>query len=246
MALSKNQIKFIRSLHNKKYRQEEGLFFVEGEKIAAEIIEQDNFKIHSIYATSEWILKHEVNLQKNNFLVFECSENDLTKITALTTPNKVLMLIKMNLGAFYEPVDTCLLLDNVQDPGNLGTIIRIADWFGIENIYCSEYCAEYTNPKVLQASMGSFLRVKISYVDLKKIILKYKEIPCFGAVLNGEDIRHIKFPQKSFIIIGNEGRGISDELTALKFSKISIPKYGSAESLNAAIATGIICSYVKN
>ena len=246
MSISKNQIKNIIALHSKKNRKEEGLFFVEGEKIAEEVISQSRFTIDAIYATENWIDDHEEVLSKSSFTVYECNENELKKISALTNPNKVLVVLKLNENKFIEPVHTSILLDNIQDPGNLGSIIRIADWFGIENIYCSEDSAEFTNPKVLQSSMGSFLRVNVNYVNLKEFLLQYSDFPCYAAVLNGKDVRQVAISERCFLLIGNESKGISSELVDLDLLKISIPRFGAAESLNAAVATGILCAMIKN
>jgi TrmH family RNA methyltransferase len=246
MAVSKNQIKFISSLHLKKNREEEGLFIVEGEKIAVEILSQKRYNIKTIFALQDWIVENNANLNPQKYEIFSCNESDLERISALKTPNRVLFVLETVLPVLQSPKGKKnLILDSIQDPGNLGTIIRIADWFGIENIYCSKETVELYNSKVLQATMGSFLRVNLSYLNLSEFLTSYPEIPCYAALLNGENVFSTKFPDEAFLLIGNEGKGISDNLLQLPHIPISIPRFGHAESLNAAVATGILCALLK-
>jgi TrmH family RNA methyltransferase len=246
MSLSKNQIKNVSALHLKKYRDETGHFIVEGEKIIAELFFQQKYKIVCLYALNNWIECNKIQLINLKIEFHTCSEKDMERISILKTPSPVLCVLKKNETNLSDPkYKQNLILEGIQDPGNLGTIIRTADWFGIENIYCSEDSVELTNPKVLQASMGSFLRVNINYVNLENLIQEYPEISCYAAVLNGKNAFEIKYPAEMFLLIGNEGRGLSEKILSLPNIAVSIPKYGTAESLNAGIATAVLCAKLK-
>ena len=239
MALSKNQIKFICSLHQKKHRTENGLFIAEGEKVVKELL-LSSLKIESIYATKNFA---DQNQEFNTTII---TEDELTKISALTTPNEVLAIAQIPHYKIdrKEIADSLsLVLDEIQDPGNLGTIIRIADWFGIKNIICSENSVDPFNPKVVQATMGSIFRVKIHHTDLKLFLETENSLEIYGAVLNGENIYEEKLTGKGLIILGNESKGISKELLPFITHKIKIPSHdhSKAESLNIASATAIIC-----
>lgn len=258
--LSKNQISFLNSLKQKKYRDENRLFIAEGVKIVPELL-NSSIVVKQIYATSEFLRNNKI---PNTIERFEIKENELERISALTKANEVLAVCEM-MNPVLEKEELkeklTLVLDDIKDPGNLGTIIRIADWFGIENIICSNETADIFNPKVVQATMGSIARVKVHYTNLEEFIevqnSKFK-VPVFGALLEGKDIYKEKLSSKGFIVIGNESRGISEEIQKLVTDKISIPSFShyksggappeqvmraqKAESLNAAIATSIICS----
>lgn len=245
--LSKAAAKYIQSLHHKKFRDEEELLIAEGVKILHDIITSKKFQCKQLYATVDWFNMNEHLLedlepaQKN-----VVTEDELAKISTLHTPNKV-------LGVFRQPkpveihLKGCitLMLDDISDPGNMGTLIRIADWFGIKNIVCSKHCVELYNPKVVQATMGSIARVNIIYTVLAEFIQKNKSINVYAASLDGESLQSVKDIAEGILIIGNESKGISKDLFALATKKITIPKYGDAESLNAAVATGIILSWIK-
>ena len=238
--LTKNQIKLIRSLSIKKNRKKLGLFAVEGEKLVNEVIKSD-WQIHRIYATKEW-------MGKNAIIV---SKTDLSRISSLKTPNKVLALVKIKKEFSNISCNTVLALDSVKDPGNLGTIIRLADWFGIENIICSDDCVDYLNPKVIQSSMGSFTRVNLHYTSLPNAFKKYSDYKLFITVLNGTPLKEMINEKKintvkKIIVLGNESKGVSKEILALKSEKITIPKssISKAESLNVAAATAIILSFL--
>jgi TrmH family RNA methyltransferase len=244
--ISKNQVKLIKSLSVKKYRDHEQLFIAEGDKIVRELL-HSGIKIHSLYFTEAWA--EELKKNKISFNYFQVSEKDLEKISLLENPNKVLAVahipsIKLELSPLKNSFT--LILDNIQDPGNLGTIIRTADWFGIKNIICSPATADAYNPKVVQSAMGSLLRTKIFYEDLEQVleqINKELKLPIYGATLGGESIYKLKLNPESILIVGNESKGISPDLLKFVNHKITIPKQDSlAESLNAAIATSIICS----
>jgi len=238
--LSKNDVKFIQSLCHKKHRQTEGLFIAEGVKLVEEII-QSHFEVKKIYATSKWADGKE----HLGSVLSIISEDDLQRISTLQTPNQVLALVEQPTANPVLPfANKCsLVLDGIQDPGNFGTIIRIADWFGIHQIVCSNTTVELFNPKVIQSTMGSFIRVPVSYGNLPEL-LKNINIPIYGALLSGESIYEIAKPTEGILVIGSEGKGIGAELLPLITHPITIPRIGAAESLNAAVATGILLSHL--
>jgi TrmH family RNA methyltransferase len=246
MSLSKNQIKYLSALHQKKFRDETGHFIVEGEKIAVELLSQQKYKILSLYALENWIESNKIQLSNLKIQFHSCSEKDMERISTLKTPSPVLFVLnKIDLSLSNPRNKQNIVLESIQDPGNFGTIIRTADWFGIENIYCSEDTVELTNPKVLQASMGSFLRVNVNYVNLEKFLAEYSIIPTYAAVLNGKNAFDLKYPSELFLMIGNEGKGLSEKMLSQPNIPISIPKFGKAESLNAGIAASILCAKLK-
>ena len=250
--LSKNTIKHIQSLSIKKYRTQFAEFIAEGEKIVLELLLSD-FHIKSIYATPKWLDKNEKELQKADESI-AINEIELKKISNLSTPYGVLIICKIpkhELNIDLLKNELSIVLDNVQDPGNLGTIIRLADWFGIKNIICSKEIADCYNPKVIQATMGSITRVKMHYVDLatffNEISTKTK-LPVYGALLNGENIYKQKLNDKGIIVMGNESNGISKEIRSFIKQPLFIPSFNSnkeIDSLNVAMATAIICSEFK-
>jgi TrmH family RNA methyltransferase len=240
--LSKSQISLLTSLQQKKFRREHSLFVVEGNKSITEFIDSP-YSIHTIYHTpgnAPNLLKLS---QKINFQ--EISLQDLQKISTLKTPADALATIKMPAGPALNPNSLTnkfsLVLDGIQDPGNMGTIIRTADWFGITNIICSEDTVDVYNPKVVQATMGSLARTKIVYTNLKDLLLS-ASLPVFGALLNGSNIYNVNFGTEGLIVMGNEGNGIRPEIETLIKHKVTIPRVGKAESLNVAIATSLFCS----
>lgn len=238
--LSKAQIKFIQSLHDKKNRMQQQLYIAEGTKIAREIIESASTQIHSIYATELY--------NKSTVLpsvpCYTISEKELKQISQLQTPNHVIIVLKMPIQApiVLNNTKRYIALDNIKDPGNLGTIIRSAEWFGIDTIICDSTCVDYTNVKVIMSSMGSFLRVRIWYCNLKKILSENKHLPIMGATLQGENVYETKLPNSGILCIGSESHGISDDISTFLTHKIHIPAYGKAESLNASVACAVICS----
>ncbi|RZK23188.1 MAG: RNA methyltransferase [Flavobacterium sp.] len=242
--LSKSQVSFIKSLHQKKFRRQQGLFIVEGIKSVRDFI-TSGFGIHSIYYTAE----HSGSLSKPdaNIKLFEVNNAEIDKISTLQTPQGILAVVELPKIEQFDPSvlkgKFTIVLDGIQDPGNLGTIIRTADWFGISQIICSEDTADAYNPKTVQASMGSLSRVKLSYLSLPEII-KNLNLPVFGAFLDGKNIYDISWGDEGLVILGNEGQGISDELRALVDKKVTIPRSGEAESLNVAISTAIFCSEI--
>ena len=241
--LSKSTIKYVNSLKQKKFRQRYCKFTAEGDKIVNEILENSNINIERVFAVSNWIEENPKLAQIHQ--VEEVTLNELKKISSLQTPNQILVV----LDTFDHKVITkdineslSLVLDNIQDPGNLGTIIRIADWFGIPYVFCSKGCVDVYNSKVVQSSMGSFLRTKVIYTEIETLFSEYSEVPKYGAILGGQNIFKTTLTQNGFIVIGNESKGVSSEVKKLLTHHLEIPSYGKAESLNASVATGIICA----
>lgn len=238
--LTKNQSKLIKSLSEKKNRIETGLFLVEGEKSVAELL-ASNFEIDFLLITAEFFKKYS-DLIKNRSAKYEISEEkQIEKVGTLETNDSALAIArqKNNTFAKIEKDEIILALDKIQDPGNLGTIIRIADWYGIKNIVASKNTVDFYNPKVIAASKGSFTRINVFYDDLKNFLSKINA-PIWGAYLDGTDIHKISFPKSGILVMGNESNGISTELKKFITKKITIPRNGAAESLNVAIATAVI------
>ena len=244
--LSKTLLKLIKSLELKKFRKEYGLFVAEGGKTVCDLINL-NLEAKHIIATKEWLENHK-EIKNNN--ICEVSEEELKRASFLRTPQGVLAVFKQpqyDIDITTPEQELCLALDNVQDPGNLGTIIRIADWFGIENIFCSSGTVDAYNPKTVQATMGAIGRVKVHYVDLPSFIERVKErAPLYGTFLDGENIYDKELENRGVIIMGNEGNGISKECGKHITERLFIPNYPTgretSESLNVSVATAIICS----
>ena len=245
--ISKTHTKYIQSLQHKKFRDESGEFFAEGPKTVLELLEARRFECREVYAMTDWLESNAEFVAKYPKTEFnDVKDFELENISALSTPNKILGVFKkriQNNAARFEGKIT-LLLDTIQDPGNFGTIIRTADWFGVETIICSHNAADMYNPKVVQSTMGSLGRVNILYDDLEEWIQKNNSIKTYAAALNGKPVSSIKGIREAAIIIGNESKGINSELMELVNEKITIPRKGSAESLNAAVALGIVLSQV--
>ncbi len=239
--LSKKEIKDIQSLGYKKFRDESKLFVAEGAKIVNELIERIPAQMIRLYATTEWMK----NSETAKLDIKEISEIELGKISFLHTPNQVLAVFKK--FEVKEPVGFSLLvyLDTIQDPGNLGTIIRTADWFNVKHVVCSAGCADYYNPKTIQATMGSIANVAV-YNDVDGQWLKGQRMPVFATSLKGKSIYEIQNKNQAIIIIGNESRGIAPERLKRANEHITIPKLGRAESLNASVAAGIILAHFCN
>ena len=242
--ITKNQVKYIQSLGQKKSRDEENRFIAEGPKLVRELLMAGNCRIVQLYALKEWIGAH-VNASGHSEVI-EVSIGELEKISQLTTPNQVLAVIEKIQWKSDPEIkgSISLALDTIQDPGNMGTIIRLADWFGIKNIFCSTDCTDVYNPKVVQASMGSISRVRVEYMDILSLLKENKEVSIYAAVLNGKDITKMERINEGIIVIGNESMGISEEILKLANVRITIPGKGKAESLNAGVATGIILSHL--
>lgn len=243
--LSKSHAKYIQSLHHKKFRDIENCFIAEGGKVVLELLLSKAFRCREIFGTQQWLNSNEALIRKYFGGPLEVvQDHELEKIAALTTPNQVLAIFEKSESKSVSPSGKIsLVLDNIQDPGNLGTIIRIADWFGIKDIVCSTHTADVYNPKVVQSTMGSLGRVNVLYAELLDWIQAHRPIKIYAAALNGKNVKEIKLTE-GLLIIGNEAKGISEELLQLADEKITIPKLGEAESLNAAVATGIILSHM--
>jgi len=253
--LSRNVIQFITSLRIKKYRNESGSFIVEGEKSVAELL-QSHYEIEGLYCTEDWERENEsiAMLKKPDLHII--SENELKKVSDLKTPNKVLAVVAIPDESPLVPddfLDLILALDGIRDPGNMGTILRTADWFGIKHVICSPDCVDIYNPKVVQATMGSFLRIHVHMMELNHAISQRPgDVPVFGALLSGPKLTEKKFVKPGVLIIGNESRGISPGLIPHVTDPIFIPCFRSAgnasllpESLNASIANAIICFEIR-
>ena len=239
--ISKNQIKFIRQLEQKKFRHREGLFVAEGTKVVGDLLKA-GYIPHSLYATPDWIASHSVAEAT------EVTDDELTRLSFQQHPQQVLALFPIpSLNSKFLILNSlALALDGVQDPGNLGTIIRIADWFGISNIICSEDTVDAYNPKVVQATMGSIARVNIIYTNLLELLDGLPaDFPVYGTLLDGENIYTQELTPHGLIIMGNEGNGISDAVRQRVNRRLLIPDFhngDTADSLNVAIATAITCS----
>lgn len=235
--VSKNQIKRITGLHQKKFRNEQQLFIAEGFKVIQELF-HSHYEIQEFYST-------DATLQLNNEVRPEIiSEADLKKISCLKTPNSCLAVFKIAPSKPIKYEGLSLVLDDIRDPGNLGTIIRLCDWFGIEQLICSEETADVYNPKVIQATMGSISRVNVVYTSLE-IFLKKTDQPIYGAFMDGDDVYKSELPSNAVLIMGNEANGVSAAVETLIQKKISIPRFGNlrkTESLNVATATAILLS----
>lgn len=249
--LSKNQIKFVNSLKQKKERKEQGLFIAEGTKIVLDLL-NSKIKVKQVFATEKFVSENKI---PSGIECYEIKPTELDRISSLTTPNESIAICeipKHKLDETHLINHLTLVLDGIQDPGNMGTIIRTADWFGIKEIICSNESADVYNPKVVQATMGSIARVKVHYVDLEDMFsnkLKGKNITVYGALLEGENIYKKQLFKTGLIVIGNESKGISEKIKPYITEKIKIPSFAleknskdEAESLNASIATAIICS----
>ena len=236
---SKNQIKLINSLQQKKYRKLHNLFIAEGKKVIQELIEA-NFSLEHLFVTKE-------NLFDKKFHSELISDAELKKISALTTANDCLAVFKIKEVNSNASTGLELALDNIKDPGNMGTIIRLCDWFGISKIVCTEETVDIYNPKVVQATMGSLARVEVLYTNLTNY-LKTTDLEVFGTFMEGKNIYKTELPSQGIIVMGNEANGISAEIESLVTQKISIPRFGNlqqTESLNVATATAVILSEFK-
>ncbi len=242
MRLSKNKVKFLVSLQRKKYRQKYGNFVVEGDKMVRELLRQDTLSVIMLVALPGWPHLH-LSLQKGIETII-CDPEELKQISSLTTPNQVLAVVEMpNLRPDWQlPFrELILYLDAIRDPGNMGTILRIADWFGMPEVWCSNDCADVFQPKVIQASMGAFLRVKTAEVDLSSFQQGYPEAVILGTTLKGTSVFQADLPAGALLVIGNESIGIRPDYLTMLHGELTIPASSNAgaESLNVAVATGI-------
>ncbi len=242
--ITKNQIKYINSLQQKKFRLEHQSFVVEGSKSVIELL-KSNFEIEILFVTKPFFEENEVLLQNLSFQPEIVQADELEKAGSFTSNNAALAVVKTkeNLELLVKEKEFALILDDIRDPGNLGTIIRIADWYGIKKIICSSTTVDFYNPKVINATMGSFTRVSLYYTDLQ-VFITNQTVNIYGTLLDGENIHYINFTNSGYIVIGNEANGISEEITKLITHKITIPRFGGAESLNAGIATAVVLDNV--
>lgn len=242
--LSKNKIKYIRSLELKKNRKEEQVFVAEGHKLVGDLL--GYFPCKLLIATSNWLkANHSVTANE----IIEVTQEELSRASLQKTPQEVLAVFvqpSYDLNPEVIKSSLCLALDDVQDPGNLGTIIRLADWFGIEHLFCSVGTADVYNPKTVQATMGALARVKVHYCSLPQLIGGLTDTPVYGTFLNGNIIYAEPLSAHGLIVMGNEGKGVSPEVERMINRKLYIPYYPqereTSESLNVAIATAVVCS----
>ncbi|MDU1890457.1 MAG: RNA methyltransferase [Dysgonomonas sp.] len=243
MSLSKNKLKYIRSLKDKKYRNEHHTFIAEGDKLVRDLLPY--LKCQLLIATSDYLSENDTSDVEE---VIEVNEAQLEQASLQKNPQQV-------LAVFYQPKieaeinwsnDLVLALDGIQDPGNLGTIVRLADWYGIRHVICSSDTADIYNPKVVQATMGALARVNVQYVDLVDLLSQNKNIPVYGTLLDGKNMYEQEITPNGIIVMGNEGNGIRPEIETLISKKLYIPNYPlgapTSESLNVAIATAIVCA----
>ncbi len=250
--LSKHVTKIIQNLEKKKFREKYNLFKVEGDKLVRELIDS-GLKINTIIARPEWIIQYRALLK--GIQPVEVDEREMHTISNFQSLPEVIALAEIPAPKPYDEKQIrntlSLVLNGIQDPGNLGTILRVADWFGIRNIFCDKECAGIYNPKCVQASMGAILRVDVRYTELVPLIKIFasETFPCYGTFLNGENIYKTKTNMKGFIVMGNEGKGISADIEKLVNRRLTIPNFAessvSSESLNVGVATGIILSEFK-
>ena len=254
MSLSKNNIKWLKTLHLKKYRQKYNNFIAEGDKIVSELLQQPKYVVHQIYALASWIDQNEAILQKSEVKYQAINERELKLISQLKTPNKTLAVVNIPTIIDIDGVgfkkslksNWSLFLDGLQDPGNVGTILRIADWFAIPNVLFGPGTVDLYNSKVLQASMGAFLRVKCSSLDYTQLYSLSEEVSICLADMGGQNVFDFTPPIAGILAIGNEGQGISNSIREMNPQCLSIiSPNGGAESLNAAVATGIICAAIR-
>jgi TrmH family RNA methyltransferase len=237
--LSKSQIKLITSLKQKKYRQQYKLFVAEGKKTILELL-QSNLQLHQLYTTT---LEFDVL----DDLMTQISDTELKKISFLKSPNTALAVFEIPNETSIDFSKLVVALDDVRDPGNLGTIIRLCDWFGVNDLICSYETVDCFNPKVIQATMGSITRVNVSYIDLKQV-LQIRKTEVFGAFMDGENVYESKLPNSGILVLGNEANGISHDIKSQVTKRITIPRFGelqATESLNVANATAILLSEFK-
>ncbi|PCE63412.1 TrmH family RNA methyltransferase [Sediminicola luteus] len=236
--VAKSELKFVKSLQQKKCRSESGLFVVEGVKSVNELLDSP-LKLHSLYATDPALIGF-------NVAAIGVSPAELSRMSGLKTPNALLAVFEMPKAKPVDYSGWVLALDQVRDPGNLGTIIRLCDWFDIRHLVCAHGTVDCYNPKVLQATMGSITRVNVVYEDLEMVLGKHGT-QAYGAFMTGENLYKAKLSERGILVMGNEANGVSAEVEAMIQGKLSIPQYGAqtTESLNVAMATGIILAELK-
>ncbi|MDK2618894.1 RNA methyltransferase [Vibrio vulnificus] len=239
--ISKNQLKLLRALGQKKQRKALGLFLVQGEKNVLELA-NSTLKVKQVFATAEFLQHHAVELA--GYECIEASLDDLTKASTLVSNNAAIAVVEIPAIETPKAQGLMIALDGVSDPGNLGTIIRVADWYGIKHIVASSDCADPYNPKTISATMGSFGRVQVSLVDLPSY-LEQANLPIYGAFLEGESVHKTTFSAQGILLMGSESHGVREQASKFVTDKITIPAFGGAESLNVAMATGIILDNIR-
>lgn len=244
--LTKQTVKFTKSLQNKKFRRLYKQFIIEGEKTVLEVLDSE-VSIHKLLVTTYFKNKYSTALKQFEKIIEVAGDNELDDIGSLQSNDSAIAIcdIKDEQTPNIISKEWVIVLDNINDPGNLGTIIRIVDWYGIKKIICSEDTADLYNPKVINASKGSFLRVSLSYTDLP-LFLQKQEVAIYGADLHGENIHKTTFSNEGILVMGNEAHGISPQVKKLLTHSLTIPRFGMAESLNVGIATAICCDRIKS
>ena len=244
MPISKNQIKAIQKLHRKKYRDVEGVYLVEGEKMAAEAIRHCASDIREIYASQDWIFQNGGPLNAESLVPEDVLPSELKKISTLQSPNQVLMVMQQReIEMDWSSSGLFLYLDRIQDPGNMGTILSIANWFGLQGVI-THNCVEIYNPKVVQASMGAVFHLNFLSLPFDELRSHLPNAPIWVSTLYGKSINELSDANKGIIVIGNESQGVAPEIIEQATQQVTIPSFGESpkESLNAAVATGIICA----
>ncbi|MFK7161513.1 RNA methyltransferase [Marinospirillum sp. MEB164] len=246
--ISKNQLKFLRSLHQKKGRLEQQAFLVEGEKSVVELLHAD-WKVISLYASDAFIARYTPLLQQGDYPVYPASAAALTQASTLSNNHTALAVVASPRPAALQTSGWTLALDQINDPGNLGTLLRIADWYGFRQLVCSPGSAELTNPKVISASKGSFLRIPLHVCPLEDFFSQLDpQVPVLGAFLEGDSIHQLTADQlgdSGVLLLGNEAQGIRPELQAQVNCRVTIPSFGQAESLNVGVAGAILCDNIQ-
>lgn len=245
LMITKSQVKYIQSLGQKKFREEEKAFVAEGPKIINELLDTASAALLELYYTGEWAKEHPALAAKPvPGKRYEITESELQRISFLTTAHQALGVFKKPESQPPRLDGLSLMLDGIQDPGNMGTIIRIADWFGVQQLVCSPDCADAFAPKVVQGSMGSITRVQVLYTPLEAFIRQHPDTRLYAATLGGQPPARAGRLKEGMLVIGNESKGISPALLEASFMQLTIPRLGRAESLNAAVATGILLSHL--
>ncbi len=242
--LSARQLKFLTALRHKKFRQKYRMFVLEGAKLVAELLQQQRVRPHAVYATEAWAAAHCELVERAGERFQLISEKDLRKISALTTPPGVLAVAEQPSVSTVER-GPAFYADGLRDPGNMGTLLRIADWFGFVGVYCSPDSADLFSPKVVQASMGAILRIPVAEISLKALLPMRGETPVVGATLDGENVLKMNIPTNALFVIGSESEGIRPATERYLTHRITIPRApeSRAESLNAAVAAGILAAF---
>ena len=239
--ISKNQLKQLRALSQKKQRKLQNLFLVQGEKNVLELLNSD-LAIQQLFATSTFLTKHQPVL--NSVTTIEATEEELAKASTLVSNNAAIAIVEIPEQAATKNTGITLVLDGISDPGNLGTMIRVADWYGIDELILSSDCADPYNPKVISATMGSFTRIKLNQTELSEYFAQQAR-PVYGAYLEGKSIHATQFDTNLILVMGSESHGIREHIKSYITDKITIPAFGDAESLNVAMASGIILDNIK-